>query len=72
MPATIDAIWAWIAIEPDGSEGVPASSRLIPGWVMPMIGADEARIRSLQPEAEAICKAAGNGLKLMRFERGRL
>jgi hypothetical protein len=70
MPLTISEIWAWVSVEADGSEGIPASSRLLRGQMVPLLGADEARIRSLQTEAEAIADFTNTGLKLMRFGPG--
>jgi hypothetical protein len=70
-PKKIDEIWVWVVTEADGSEGVPAASGIIEGHVVPMLGADEARIRGLEPWARAIAEAAGGlPLRLMRFRNG--
>jgi hypothetical protein len=50
----ITELWAWVVTEPGGGEGVPASTRLLPGHYTPLIGADEARIRSYETEALTI------------------
>jgi hypothetical protein len=70
MPAEIREIWAWIVIADDGSEGIPATNAIMEGHMIPLLGADEARVRSLQPYAEAVAAISHCGLKLMRFERG--
>jgi hypothetical protein len=66
----IRELWAWIAIHPDGSEGIPATDLILPGLLVPLVGADEARVRSYQAFAEAAARINDCGLKLVRFERG--
>jgi hypothetical protein len=63
----VDAIYAWIATEHDGGEGVCAT-RLGDHW-WPLIGADEVRIESLRPAARAIMQASGCPVRLVRFDR---
>lgn len=66
MPETIDEMYAYIAQEPDGSEGVTAF-RTEDGW-MPMVGADMKRAEALRPWAEMLARESGQTLKLVRFE----
>jgi len=61
----IDRLYAWIAVEPDGGEGVCA-------WQfgddrLPLIGADKERIESLRPFAEAIREQTGYPIMLVEF-----
>lgn len=44
----IDEIWAWVCIDDDGNEGIPAILAPNGTW-MPAIGADKDRIESLRP-----------------------
>jgi hypothetical protein len=65
---TIDALYAWVATEPDGGEGVCAMN--IPGFGMtPLVGADMDRIKSLRPFAEQARKLTGYPVRLVRFSR---
>jgi hypothetical protein len=66
-PLKIREIWVWVIEHPDGSEGVPASGDVIPGHITPLLGADEARVRSLESHARSIAELTGFRLKLMRF-----
>jgi hypothetical protein len=64
---TIDALYAWVAHEPNGGEGV---CRAQLGDVhMPLVGADMDRVKSLRPYAEAIRQATGYPVRLLRFSR---
>jgi len=63
----IDALYAWVAVEPDGGEGV-CSAQL--GDVhMPLVGADMDRMKSLREHAEYIHRITGCPVKLVRFGR---
>jgi hypothetical protein len=62
---TIDALYAWVATEPDGGEGV--CSAQIADVHFPLVGADIDRMKSLRPYAEAIRKATGYPVRLVRF-----
>lgn len=66
-PKTIDAIYAWVATEPDGGEGVCATD--IGGIMMPLIGADRERIESLRRHADSISALTGCPVRLVRFSR---
>jgi hypothetical protein len=69
MPQKITELWAWIGVEPDGSEGIVAKEMLIEGRRMfvPMVGADMARINSLRDEAISVGKHFGKPVKLVHF-----
>jgi hypothetical protein len=66
-PKKITELWAWIIQEPDGGEGVPASSALMPGYFLPLMGADGARMKSLEEHARAIASLSGLPIRLERF-----
>lgn len=67
-PDTIEEIIAFVVTEPNGDEGIPAFGP-VNGMMMPLVGADEDRIKSLQPKAEEIAEAAGLPLKLVKFRK---
>ncbi len=58
-------IWAWIAIEDEGDEGVAAYME--DGTWRPMIGCAKEGIEGLRPIAEQIAKESGMTLQLRRF-----
>ncbi len=62
----IEEMYAFVAEDtgPD-DEGVVAMS--VGGVMMPMVGADMARVESLRPIAENISKRTGKKVKLLRF-----
>ncbi len=62
----IDVIYAYIAEEYPGEEGITAFMGPM-GW-MPMIGADEARVLSLRDMAQETANSSGRPVKLVRFE----
>jgi len=61
----IEAIYAWVCVEPAGGEGIPAAH--IAGYPMPLIGADLERMRSLRPYAEQLRRTTGYPVRLIRF-----
>jgi hypothetical protein len=61
----ISVLYAWIATEPDGGEGV--CSAQIGDTHMPLVGADLDRIKSLRQWAEAARRATGYPVRLVRF-----
>jgi len=65
-PKKITEIWAWIVTEPDGGEGVPAAKTTNGGW-MPLLGADEARVRSYEQDARMIAAQLKTPIKLCKF-----
>lgn len=69
-PKKLTELWAWVATEPDGGEGILASSAVQDGFLMPLVGGDEARMRSLEPHARQIAIVAGVPVRLVRFSHG--
>ena len=63
-PKTIDALYAWIATEPDGGEGV--CSAQIGDTHFPLVGADIDRVKSLRAYA-LVRHATGYPIRLARF-----
>jgi hypothetical protein len=64
---SIEAIYAWVATEPDGGEGICSAQQLGSNLVMPLVGADIDRIKSLRPHAEAVRRITGYPVRLVRF-----
>jgi len=64
----IERLYAWVATEPDGGEGLCSVTTLALG-TMPLIGADRERIESLRPHAEITRKLTGYPVRLVRFLR---
>lgn len=62
----IDKLSAYIAVI-DSGEGIAAFQDVMKGVWMPMVGADDARIASLRPMAQAIAKMSGQKVVLARF-----
>lgn len=64
----ITEMWAYI-IEDDGpdDEGVTAFQPVGGDAWMPMVGADEARMKSLRPMAKRLATLHGKPIKLVRF-----
>ena len=61
----IEALYAWVATEPDGGEGV--CSAQIGGMHLPLVGADMDRMKSLRPYAETVRRMSGYPVRLVRF-----
>ena len=71
MPDVVTHLYAWIIVNEDGDEGVPAF--LAPSGWMPMVGADEARIKSLAPMARNVFAGMAadpaSGVAALKFYR---
>lgn len=63
----IESLWAYLSVDVDGNEGVIAAPIGPGGGMMPLIGADEVRVKSLLPMAEHIVKLTGRHARLVRF-----
>ena len=61
----IAALYAWVAEEPDGGEGV--LSMQLGGVQMPLVGADRERIESLRHYAEQIRALTSYPIRLVRY-----
>ena len=64
-PQTIDTIYAFIATEDDGNEGI-TGFYYSNSW-MPMVCADMSRVKSLRPIAQKIASQSGKTVKLVHF-----
>ncbi len=63
----IEALYAWVATDPDGQEGVIAAN--LDGMAMPLVGGDMDRMKSLREFAEAARRKTGYPVSLMRYGR---
>jgi hypothetical protein len=61
----IEEIWAYVAEEKPGDEGVCAASTPM-GW-MPLVGADKERIQSLKHVAQTVADSSGCSIRLVKF-----
>lgn len=65
MNQQIDEMYAFIVIDDDGSEGIPATKK--GDWWFPLVGADMARVNSLRPVARELARKLGKSVELVRF-----
>lgn len=73
-PRPVTELWAWIVTEANGGEGV-AACEMDFGYgpmMMPLVGADEARILSLEPKARHVAERTGLSVQLRRFRQAGL
>lgn len=63
----IDEMWAWVVVDDDGTEGVPAYIDPTTKTWAPMIGADADRVRSLRPFAKHVANIKQRSVELLRF-----
>lgn len=61
----IDTMYAYIVMDDDDTEGIPAFMN--GNTAMPMVGADQARIESLDPIAQQLATELGKKVTLVRF-----
>lgn len=63
----IERLFAWVAEDEDGGEGIIGGP--VPGiaGLVPMIGADLARMQSYRPTVELLAKVSGQKLTLKQF-----
>ena len=61
----IERIYAWVATEPDGGEGIVSAQ--LGDTHFPLIGADKARIESLREYAQLAGKVTGFPVHLVLF-----
>ena len=68
-PRQVTELWAWICVEENGGEGVAACEMEIEGqrMLMPLVGADEDRVRSLEPQAKLVADRMGRPVTLRQF-----
>jgi hypothetical protein len=65
MAITIDELYAFVAVDDDGNEGIAAF--LKDGVWYPMVGADMERIDDLRPRAKKVAELGGVLIKLCKF-----
>lgn len=65
----IEEMWAWVCVEPDGNERIPAQCVDLEGvnTFLPFVGADSDRVKSLRKFVHQIAQIKGLPIKLMRF-----
>lgn len=61
----IRSLSAWVIIDADDDESLPAA--FIFDHLVPLVAADEARLRILRPFAEAVGRRVGKPVRLIRF-----
>lgn len=61
----VSEIWAFIARDDDGDEGVIAIPTGL--GIMPAVAADQARLDSLRPYAQTAARVRGRDVRLVRF-----
>lgn len=66
----ITELFAWVATEADGDEGLPAVELLYEGrrMMMPLVGADITRVKSLMVHARGVREATNIPMRLCRFQ----
>lgn len=69
MTFRITTLHAWTQIDEGDEEGLIAQLTAHGTWV-PLIGADEDRIRSLRDYAAGVAAATGRPVQLRRFDHG--
>jgi hypothetical protein len=62
----IDEVYLFVSIDETG-EGVCAAPLMGPDSLVPLIAADEARLKSLVPVARQLAKMTGGKIKLIKF-----
>ena len=62
----IATLWAWVTVGDDDEEGVCAM--MTRNGPMPLIGADEVRLRELRPYAEMVASFSERPVRLVRFD----
>ncbi|MHC2536962.1 hypothetical protein [Bradyrhizobium diazoefficiens] len=69
MSFHIDAVWAFVSVDPNGEEGVAAAEMDLGHgpFMMPLIAADEARLKNLLPIARDLHAVTGMRMKLIKF-----
>lgn len=63
----IGSVWAFLSVDQAGNEGVCAAPIGPGGMTLPLIAADQARLASLTPIAEALAAMTGMTIRLVEF-----
>lgn len=61
----IGAVHAFVLVGDDGEEGIPAMR--VGDSMIPLVAADETRLRQLQPVAQSFADVLGTRVELVRF-----
>jgi hypothetical protein len=64
----IDQVWIFISVDATG-EGVCAAPLMGSGSLVPLIAADEARLKSLIPIARQLARDSGKQIKLIKLSQ---
>jgi hypothetical protein len=64
----IDEVWLFVSVDETG-EGVCAAPLMGAGSLVPLIAADEARLKSLIPIARQIARESGKRVKLIKLSQ---
>ncbi len=67
MPHHVEEMYAFIAVDEDGDEGIVSFFDPVNRVQMPMIGTDQARLESLREMAKTIVKDLGKPIQLIRM-----
>ena len=65
----IDHVWVYLSRDVNGNEGLCATVDLVRGALMPLIAADEERLKQLTPIAETLAAESGMTITLAKFTR---
>jgi hypothetical protein len=63
----IESVYAFVALDESGDEGICGFFDETTNMAVPMVGADLARISSLRPIAQQIADEGRGPIKLLRF-----
>jgi hypothetical protein len=63
----INSVFAYLSVDKDGSEGVCAAPIGPGGTLVPLIAADQERLKSITPWAEKIAEVTGMTIVLVEF-----
>ena len=67
IPLRIDTIYAFIAQDENGDEGICGMQLPGSNTFMPFVGADLDRVKDLKPLAQQIANETGKSIKLVHF-----
>ena len=63
----IEELYAYIAHEPGDPDDEGVTAFKLEGVWLPMVGADEARMKSLKGQAQMIANSTGHKITLVKF-----
>jgi hypothetical protein len=64
----IEALFAWLATEADGGQIIATVNLSVVGGSVQLVGADVDAVRAMRPYAEAMRRATGCSVRLVRFD----